>query len=566
MELAPYIQIFRRWLLLIALVALVVGSVNFINGVNRPPSYEAQVTISIGPSLLDQANPSSADIYLGMDLAPTYQQLIISYEILQSTVEALDLPMAPEDLGGYISSAILPNTALLVVSAQYDDPVLAADIVNTLAEQLILKSPTNLTPEQEEQVTFANEQIAELNILLQRSREQLNRLDEEILASNDPARVTELTQQRNDTVEQINLALATVAEFSATISTIQQRTNAIDIVERARVPQQSINVGPIGSAIGAGILGAILAYGVALVFEYFNDTLRSSEEVTRTLQLPVFGAITTYGNRKKRDSELLITNHETFSTVAESYRSLRTNVLYALGETPKIAPVIVVTSPGPEEGKTLTASNLAVAMAQANLRVLLIDADLRRPKVHTMFGLPNNVGLSTLLRADFNHGTPEERNRRLRECFQTAGIPKLRIITSGIIPPNPAELIGSPLTKNWIDAFREAQDVDLIIFDSPPCLTITDSTILVGGVDANVLLVVSCGRTQRRAAIRAKEVFTQVNKEILGVIANRVNPQEEAYSYGYHQYYTYSYGGENPSRLGRLLQSLRLRRGAAEKK
>ncbi|MBK8030815.1 MAG: polysaccharide biosynthesis tyrosine autokinase [Anaerolineae bacterium] len=566
MELAPYIQIFRRWLLLIALVALVVGSVNFINGVNRPPSYEAQVTISIGPSLLDQANPSSADIYLGMDLAPTYQQLIISYEILQSTVEALDLPMAPEDLGGYISSAILPNTALLVVSAQYDDPVLAADIVNTLAEQLILKSPTNLTPEQEEQVAFANEQIAELNILLQRSREQLNRLDEEILASNEPARVTELTQQRNDTVEQINLALATVAEFSATISTIQQRTNAIDIVERARVPQQSINVGPIGSAIGAGILGAILAYGVALVFEYFNDTLRSSEEVTRTLQLPVFGAITTYGNRKKRDSELLITNHETFSTIAESYRSLRTNVLYALGENPKIAPVIVVTSPGPEEGKTLTASNLAVAMAQANLRVLLIDADLRRPKVHTMFGLPNNVGLSTLLRADFNHGTPEEQNRRLRECFQTSGIPKLRIITSGIIPPNPAELIGSPLTKSWIDAFRAAQDVDLIIFDSPPCLTITDSTILVGGVDANVLLVVSCGRTQRRAAIRAKEVFTQVNKEILGVIANRVNPQEEAYSYGYHQYYTYSYGGENPSRLGRLLQSLRLRRGAAEKK
>ena len=566
MELAPYIQIFRRWLLLIALVALVVGSVNFINGVNRPPSYEAQVTISIGPSLLDQANPSSADIYLGMDLAPTYQQLIISYEILQSTVEALDLPMAPEDLGGYISSAILPNTALLVVSAQYDDPVLAADIVNTLAEQLILKSPTNLTPEQEEQVAFANEQIAELNILLQRSREQLNRLDEEILASNEPARVTELTQQRNDTVEQINLALATVAEFSATISTIQQRTNAIDIVERARVPQQSINVGPIGSAIGAGILGAILAYGVALVFEYFNDTLRSSEEVTRTLQLPVFGAITTYGNRKKRDSELLITNHETFSTIAESYRSLRTNVLYALGENPKIAPVIVVTSPGPEEGKTLTASNLAVAMAQANLRVLLIDADLRRPKVHTMFGLPNNVGLSTLLRADFNHGTPEEQNRRLRECFQTSGIPKLRIITSGIIPPNPAELIGSPLTKSWIDAFRAAQDVDLIIFDSPPCLTITDSTILVGGVDANVLLVVSCGRTQRRAAIRAKEVFTQVNKEILGVIANRVNPQEEAYSYGYHQYYTYSYGVENPSRLGRLLQSLRLRRGAAEKK
>lgn len=120
-----------------------------------------------------------------MDLAPTYQQLITSFEILQSTVEALDLPMAPEDLGGYISSTILPNTALLVVSAQYDDPVLAADIVNTLAEQLILKSPTNLTAEQEEQVRFANEQIAELNVLLQRSRDQLNRLDEEILAATD---------------------------------------------------------------------------------------------------------------------------------------------------------------------------------------------------------------------------------------------------------------------------------------------------------------------------------------------------------------------------------------------
>ncbi|MBE2272206.1 MAG: polysaccharide biosynthesis tyrosine autokinase [Anaerolinea sp.] len=573
MELSPYLRILRKWLLLIVLVALVAGSVSFINNVNRPPSYQAQTTISVGTSILDQPNPSSADISLAMGLAPTYQQLLTSYDILQGTVEALNLPMTADQLRRLITSRIVTSTALLVITVTYTDPVLTADIANALAEQLIAQSPTNLTTDQEQQIAFANEQITELNTLLTQSQEQLARLDERIAASTDSVEITTLTQQRNETVAQVNLALATIADFSRTISDIQQRTNAIDVVERARVPVGPTDSNSLGSTVGAAVLGAIAAFGVALVIEYLDDTIRTSEEATAILSLPVLGAILRYGDKKMKDIDRLVSNQATLSGVAEAYRSLRTNVLYALGDIQEKTPVLVVTSPGPEEGKTLTATNLAIAMAQADLRVLLIDADLRRPKLHTMFGLENNVGLTTLLRGEFTQGDGSaeeysEQSKRLRECFQTAGIPKLRIITSGIIPPNPAELLGSPLIQKWVEMFRAVQDIDVVIFDTPPCLTLSDSPILANNVDASVLLVLDMGRTHRRAAHRAKELFGQVGKELFGIVANRTNPREEAYSYGYYRYYYaygYTYGERPPSRLSRLLQPFRSRRSPQEK-
>jgi len=570
MEVTPYLRIFRKWLLLIVLAALVIGSISFINGVNRPPSYQAQATISVGTSILDQPNPSSADISLAMNLAPTYQQLLTSFDILQGAIQARNLPMTPDELRRLITSRILPSTALLVITVSYNDPVLTADIANALAEQLIQQSPTNLTTGQEEQIAFANEQIAELNSLLTQSRTQLNSIDERIAASTDSVEITTLTQQRNETVAQINLSLSTVAEFSRTISDIQQRTNAIDIVERARVPNEPTGGNTLGSTLGAAVLGAITAFGFAMVIEYLDDTIRTSEEATQSLGLPVLGGIMRFGNRRMKDTERLVSNQPTLSGAAEAYRSLRTNMLYSLGDIQAKTPVLVVTSPGPEEGKTLTATNLAVALAQADLRVLLIDADLRRPKVHTMFGLENKVGLTTLLRGDFSQGKEEsedyaEESKRLRECFQTAGIPKLRIITSGIIPPNPAELLGSALIQKWVTMFRSVQDIDIVIFDTPPCLTLSDSAILAGNIDASVLLVVDCGRTRRRAALRAKELFGQVGKEILGVVANRTNPREEAYSYGYYRYYyNYGYTNEPQSRLSRLIRPFRSRRSVQE--
>jgi len=566
MELAPYFRIIRRWLLLIVLVALVAGSFNYVNTINRPPEYQAQVTISVGPSVLEQPNPSSADMSLAMNLAPTYQQLLTSFDILQGTIEALNLDFTVNDLRNIINSRILPSTALLVITVTYDDTVLPADIANALAEQLILQSPTNLTPEQESQIEFANEQIAELNLLLEQSRGQLSRLDEQIAGSTDTLEITTLIQQRNETVAQINLSLSTVADFSRTISAIQQRTNAIDIVERARPSDNPTITNSFGSTIGAAILGAIAAFGVAIVIEYLDDTIRSSEDATRTLSLQVLGVILRFGTRKTKDTERLVSNHETISAVAEAYRSLRTNVIYSLNEMEEKTPVIVVTSAGPEEGKTLTATNLAIALAQADMRVLLIDADLRRPKIHTMFGLENTVGLTTLLRGDPGSTKidDEEYIRRLRDCFQTAGIPKLRIITSGLVPPNPAELLGSALIEKWVKIFRSVQDIDIVIFDTPPSLTISDSSILAGRVDAKVLLVVDCGRTRRRAALRVKEIFAQVGKEILGVVVNRANAREEAYSYGYYRYY-YAYGySKRMNRVAWLLETLRLRRSSQE--
>lgn len=233
------------------------------------------------------------------------------------------------------------------------------------------------------------------------------------------------------------------------------------------------------------------------------------------------------------------------SPIAESYRTLRTNLLYQGGADHK--SVFLVTSPGPGEGKSVTTANLAVTMAQAGLQVLLIDADLRRPKQHEIFGLNNNVGLTTLLGAE--PLMPNQHDRaasslpfNLLDCMQFTNLPKLWIITSGFIPANPTEILSSTLLKRWIDTFRASSDIDVILIDSPPCLMAADSPVLAATARAEVVLIVDRGRTRRSAAVRAKEQFESLGITVKGVVVNRINPRDENQAYGYY----YGYGYELP--------------------
>jgi len=224
---------------------------------------------------------------------------------------------------------------------------------------------------------------------------------------------------------------------------------------------------------------------------------------------------------------------------------LRTNLLYQGGADHK--SVFLVTSPGPGEGKSVTTANLAVTMAQAGLQVLLIDADLRRPKQHEIFGLNNNVGLTTLLGAE--PLMPNQHDRaasslpfNLLDCMQFTNLPKLWIITSGFIPANPTEILSSTLLKRWIDTFRASSDIDVILIDSPPCLMAADSPVLAATARAEVVLIVDRGRTRRSAAVRAKEQFESLGITVKGVVVNRINPRDENQAYGYY----YGYGYELP--------------------
>ncbi len=549
MELAEYIRLFRKWLWLLIVAALLFGGVSFLIRSRQANSYEAQVMLSVG-GFIQSPNPDSTEIRTGVELAQTYAVLARTYDVLEAAIDAGDFPLTVQELERAISTRVIPNTSLLVVTVNYADPIMAADIANEVARQLIQNSPSNLTAEQQAQLAMANEEIARLNTQLRDQRAQLQLIDSQLGVITDTNQQEQLRAQRNLLVNQINQASANLAQFSDTIANLQSRTNSLSVVEQARIPTEPSGTSVFAATLLGMIIGVVLAAGAVLLIEYLDDTVGSSEETAQMLKLPVLGMIPRFGKSGEDPRKRLITFDDPSSPISESYRVLRTNLLFSVqGEGTQ---AYIVTSPGPEEGKSVTAANLAVAMAATGMRVLLVDADLRRPMIHRVLGLQNELGLTTLLSAapaeEIDIGQFEV--SAARECLQDTSVPRLRAITSGFLPANPAEVLGTTLMKRWFNAFRKASNVDVIIFDTPPVLVVSDAAVLAAATGASVVLVVNAGRTRRNAAIKAREQFTQLGVEVKGVVLNQISSRTMRDDYGYGGRYYYYYSSDS-SRSGR---------------
>jgi len=221
----------------------------------------------------------------------------------------------------------------------------------------------------------------------------------------------------------------------------------------------------------------------------------------------------------------LITHSHPKSALSEAYRNIRTSNLLSFSEKPP--KTLAISSPNPAEGKTTTVLNTAIALAQTGARVLLIDADMRKPRLHTIFNYENGAGLSSYLSG----------NAKLESIVQNSEIPNLSYIPSGPIPPNPSELLGSQLFKNTIHTLKES--FDHILIDAPPVLGFADSAILSAMVDGTMIVVVG-GKTPRETLHQAREILTQVNARILGVVINRVDIRRSDYSSYYYRYHYYN--------------------------
>lgn len=203
------------------------------------------------------------------------------------------------------------------------------------------------------------------------------------------------------------------------------------------------------------------------------------------------------------------------SPAAEAYRTLRINVQFA--NVDHDTRLVAVTSAGAGEGKSTTVANLAIAIAEGGDRVIVVDADLRRPSLHQAFGLPNREGLSSAMLADDG-----------RLALQDTQVAGLRLLTSGPLPPNPLELLGSKRLDRVLDALR--READVVLFDTPPAAGLADAPILASRVDG-VILVVGAGRTRRDLAKQSKEHLERVNARILGVVLTGVRPDNAIYGY-----------------------------------
>lgn len=376
-------------------------------------------------------------------------------------------------------------------------------------------------------------------------RADFDRQRGETLTQNESAINYRIIQQEIETNKQLLDGLLQRSKENDVV--LAGTPNNIYVADYAIVPDYPVGPQRMRSVLMALLLSFAGGVGLSVFLEYMNDSVRSTEDVDRWVRLPSMGVIPAVGGFAKRrllpsralarrnaaggsDAPELLVNAETRSPLAEAYRHLRTSVLLS---TPGHAPkTLLVTSSIPSEGKTTTAVNTALSLAQTGASVLVLDADMRRPRLHTIFELSNTRGLSSILSDDLS----EAEILSMIHQHEATG---LNILTSGAIPPNPAELIGSEQMRHLIRTLEGT--FTHVIIDSPPVGSFTDGVLASTLVDG-VLLVVHSGKTSRGVVRRTKQLLQDVGAKVFGVILNNVNLREHDYYY-YRGYYARRYYG-----------------------
>lgn len=301
----------------------------------------------------------------------------------------------------------------------------------------------------------------------------------------------------------------------------------IQLLDRAEVPKSPFKPRKRLNIVLSIIVGLLGGIGLAFFTEYLDNTIKTPEDIDKRIFLPSLGFVPHYSNNKDSLPVEYIAHGANRSPIAEAYNSIRTFLLLSTGGKPP--RVMAVTSPARDEGKTTTAINTGISFTKSDAKVVVIDADMRKPRLHRLFNLDNSTGLSTYLSGNMEFS---------ENLIRTTEIPLLNIITSGPASPNPAELLSSSRFSELIQNL--CQNYDFILIDTPPVLGISDSLIVSQHTDG-VIMVIRSGDTPKEAALEARRMLEGVNAKILGVVLNSINQGIMRYSY-YYNYYRYYYG------------------------
>jgi tyrosine-protein kinase Etk/Wzc len=315
----------------------------------------------------------------------------------------------------------------------------------------------------------------------------------------------------------------------------------IRIIDLAREPGGPIRPRKALNLMIGLMVGLVLGVGLAFFLDSLDNSIKSAEEIEHTFRLPVLGLIpaihaeelrarrTNGIDEVEKITSTLVTRFAPRSPISEAYRALRTNIQFLRIDAP--LKTLVISSPGPSEGKSTSVANLAITTALTGARTLLVDADLRRPVIHSLFGLEREPGMINML----------VERLPLESVIRPSGIENLFILPAGAIPPNPSELLGSQKMRDLIKTLSEKYD--LVLFDSPPVITVTDTAVLGSQVEGVVLVAMSHS-TDRRALARAQILLSNVKANVVGAVLNRIKFGGLSGSYSYHYHYYY-YDGEN---------------------
>ena len=512
MDLRRQIAIIRTWFPLLVVCAVLAAGAAFAISTVLPKTYEANATLIVGQSL-SAASPDYTQLLVSQRLSTTYAAVATKRPILDAVIAQLDLSVTSDELSKRVRADAPVDSTLLTISAQDVDPARAATIANTMADQLIAASPSIQGREADFQASIDAE-LKATQAQVDGTQAQVETLSG--LTKRTAAQDAELVTLE-DRLVSLRATYATLLSYAS-----GREPNLLSVVEPAVAPPEPISPRPLLNTLLAAVLGLLAAAGIAFVAVYLDDSVKDPAAVQDAAGLSTLGTIArmTGGKGRSEIYRLAVLLYPR-SAIAEAYRTLRANIEFASVDAP--IRTILVTSSIPGEGKTVTAANLAAVFAQAGRRVLLVDADLRKPGVHALFDLPNSSGLTTILR------NSEANLDAIAHPTEQEG---LRVLTTGPLPPNPAELLGSQRMRMVLERLQDA--ADLVVFDSPPLLAVTDAAVLSSFLDGT-LLVIDAKRSRRRAVRPAKDALTRAGANVFGVVLNRVPARAHSEYGGYHE-------------------------------
>ena len=574
---SEYATLLFQWSWLLILLALLAGGTAYYLSKRQTPIYQSSTLVMINGAPGYQSDPYSASV-VGQQLAATYAKVMVTQPVLDAVAKKLGYSSFPPSVS--IQPTADSNTGLLTVTVTDTNPERAAIIANTIvsvfADQIQSDQVSRYADTKkglQDQMTALTEKIqgitdsmTALNTQIQESNNALTTINQKI--SNDNQKIQSETINTNTKTSAVDSP--TLAADQATLSADQAQRDQITITLAQYQPQLSqlqttqaqyqqsynnlyqsyqslllaetqatssliqknpavpnpypIAPQPMRSALLAAVIGLMVAAGIIFLVEFLDDTIRDPQEITRRWGIPILGMIVSY---KSSDGDSLITVRHPRSPISEAFRSLRTNLQFAGVDKP--LRTLLVTSPSPADGKTTIVANLASVIAQSGRNVVIVDADLRRPRVHKMFQLSNRVGLTDqFIRSQ----------DRFNGSLKSTAVANLHAIPSGNLPPNPSELLSSGRMVEILKSLSE--QFNTVIVDSPPTLLVTDATVLAPRVDG-VLLVVKPSVTKWVALRQAIEQLQHVKANLLGVVINDINVGQSRYYY-YRGYYKRKYG------------------------
>ena len=502
MDLRRQIGVLRSWARWIALGTVLSAFVAFAIGSILPKEYEANTRLLVGQALVT-STPNVDQFATAESLAASYGELASSRRVLEPVHASLGGGESIEAFRDRIVIRTQERQPFIDISARGSSPEMAKAIVDGVANQL-LEIASAVVQTQDDVVAFNEEDLSVIRTQILETRAELTTL----VAIKNP---TPAQQARIDTVQGrlLNLRGAYAALLSVTPDL---PSNHLTVIDDGDLPTRPTSPGPVFTLVLGALLGLIVTIAAAFIWETTDDRIRTAEDVERVTGLGVIGRILQMpGGKGRNEIYSLASLLYPRSPVAEGFRALRTNLEFASLDEPHRS--IVVTSAAAQEGKTVVAANLAVAYAQSGRQVILLDADLRLPGVHNLFGLAGVPGLTDLALSD---------ELNLQDVLQPTEVPGLRILAAGTIPGNPAELLGSQRVKGLLASIRS--EADLIVIDTAPVGVVTDAALLAADADATIL-VVRESFSSERVVRRGRDALASVNAHIVGVVLNVVRPR-----------------------------------------